>query len=438
MYVLLAGLNHRTAPVSIRERFAFCGASLENAYAYFKDHTDIEGTVILATCNRTEIYATSRDIQSGMQVLKNFMSRYSGMTNQELEQYLYQPNCYNAISHLFRVAAGLDSMMLGEAQILGQVKDAYQASVEAHASDGVLNPLFLKAIHIGKKVRTETNIDQRPLSVPFAAVELARQILGDLQGKTVMVIGAGEMSELTTRCLLDNGIQSVIVSNRSYDKALAMANAFDGRAVRFDLLASEMDQADIVISCTAASHYVVREDNCRQVLQARQGRKIIMVDIAVPRDIDPGLKNIDGVYIYDIDDLQNVVNANHLEKQKSIRQAERIITAEINEFNQWLDSLYVVPVIRALKARGEDIKQNELKRAFNRLGKISEQEERIISSMANTIINQLLHTPMVSLKEMAGSNQGHLYAEVVKKLFGLQIDMEELEKFETSDIGKQG
>lgn len=438
MYVLLAGLNHRTAPVSIRERFAFCGASLENAYAYFKDHTDIEGTVILATCNRTEIYATSRDIQSGMQVLKNFMSRYSGMTNQELEQYLYQPNCYNAISHLFRVAAGLDSMMLGEAQILGQVKDAYQASVEAHASDGVLNPLFLKAIHIGKKVRTETNIDQRPLSVPFAAVELARQILGDLQGKTVMVIGAGEMSELTTRCLLDNGIQSVIVSNRSYDKAIAMATAFNGRAVRFDLLASEMDQADIVISCTAASHYVVREDNCRQVLQARQGRKIIMVDIAVPRDIDPGLKNIDGVYIYDIDDLQNVVNANHLEKQKSIRQAERIITAEINEFNQWLDSLYVVPVIRALKARGEDIKQNELKRAFNRLGKISEQEERIISSMANTIINQLLHTPMVSLKEMAGSNQGHLYAEVVKKLFGLQIDMEELEKFETSDIGKQG
>lgn len=438
MYVLLAGLNHRTAPVSIRERFAFCGANLNSAYEYFKNQTDIEGTIILATCNRTEIYATARDIESGMKVLKSFMSRYSGMTGQELDQYLYQPSCYEAISHLFRVAAGLDSMFVGESQILGQVKEAYQAAVEAHASDGVLNSLFQKAIYVGKKVRTETRIDQQPLSVPYAAVELVQKILGDLQGKTVMVIGAGEMSELTTRCLMENGIQSVIVSNRSYDKALTMANAFNGCAVRFDCLAVEIGMVDIVISCTAASHYVVRKDNCGQALQARQGRKIIMIDIAVPRDIDPDLKNIDGVFIYDIDDLQNVVDANHLEKQKSIRQAERIIAAEINEFNEWLASLYVVPVIKALKTWGEEIKQNELKRAFNRLGKISEQEEKVISSMANSIINQLIHSPMVNLKEMASSNQGHLYAEVVKKLFGLQVDIEELEKYETSDIGNQG
>jgi len=438
MYVLLAGLNHRTAPVSIRERFAFCGTSLENAYAFFRNKSEIEGTVILATCNRTEIYVTSRDIESGMEVLKDFMCHYSGMTNQELDQYLYKPNCYDAISHLFRVAAGLDSMILGEAQILGQVKDAYQSSIEAHASDGVLNPLFLKAIHIGKRVRTETRIDQRPLSVPFAAVELARQNLGDLQGKTVMVIGAGEMSELTTRCLMDSGIKSVIVSNRSYEKALAMAEAFNGRAVRFNLLAEEMVKADIVISCTAASHYVVRDDNCRQVLQGRQGRRIILIDIAVPRDIDPKLKNIDGVIVYDIDDLQNVVDANHLEKQKAIREAERIIADEMNEFNEWLDSLYVVPVIRALKARGDEIKRSELKRAFNRLGKVSEHEERVISSMANNIINQLLHEPMVNLKQMAGNNQGHLYAEVVRKLFGLQIEVEEPFKYDTSDIGKQG
>jgi glutamyl-tRNA reductase len=438
MYVLLAGLSHRTAPVSIRERFAFCGTSLDQAYAYFKDQPEIEGTVILATCNRTEIYATCRDIESGMEILRQFMARYSGMTDQELTQYLYQPNCYDAIAHLFRVTAGLDSMILGEDQILGQVKDAYQASVAAHASDGVLNSLFLKAIYIGKKVRTETKIDQRPLSVPFAAVELARQILGDLQGKTVMVIGAGEMSELTTRCLMENGIQSVIVSNRSYDKALAMAKVFNGRAVRFDLLTTELGQADIVISCTAARRYVVREDNCGQVLQARQGKRIIMIDIAVPRDIDPVLNSIEGVFTYDIDDLQNVVNADNLEKQKSIRQTERIIAAEINDFSQWLDSLCVVPVIKALRARGEDIKQKEIRKAFNRLGKISPQEEKIISSMANTIISQLLHAPMVNLKEMAGKSQGHLYAEVVKNLFGLQINLEELNQYGTSDIGNQG
>jgi len=437
MYVLLAGLNHRTAPVTIREKFAFCGTSLDTSYDYFKNQAEIAGTVILATCNRTEIYVTTRDIPSGLKVLKDFMSSYSGMTEQDLEQFLYQPNCYDAISHLFRVAAGLDSMILGESQILGQVKEAYQAAVKAGASDGVLNSLFQKAIFIGKKVRTETCINQQPLSVPSAAVELARKILGNLQGKTVMVIGAGEMGELTTRSLLDNGVQSVIVSNRSYDRAVSMAQTFNGRAVRFDLLAQEMDKADIVISCTAASHYVIREDNCGHVLKSRQGKNIIMIDIAVPRDIDPVLNEYEGVFIYDIDDLHNVIDANELSKQKAIRQAELIIASELSEFNDWMKSLYVVPVIRALKSRGEEIKQNELRRAFNRLGKVSEHEVKVISSLANAIVNQLLHLPIVNMKELAGSNQGHLYAEVVKKLFALQVDIEEQDKYEASSIGKQ-
>jgi len=438
MYVLLAGLNHKTAPVDIRERFAFCGANLNNAYEFFKNNVDIEGTVILTTCNRTEIYATTRDIERGMVVLKDFMSQYSRMGSQQLEQYLYQPNCYDAIYHLFRVAAGLDSMIVGESQILGQVKDAYQQAVQAGASDGVLNTLFQKAIYVGKKVRTETQINKQPLSVPYAAVELARRSLGSLQGKTVMVVGAGEMSELTTRCLMENGVQSVIVSNRSYDKAEVMARNFNGRAVRFDLLATEMNQADIIISCTAASHYVIRPDNCKEVLESRQGRKIIMIDIAVPRDINPSLEEIDGVFIYDIDDLQGVVDANHLVKQKAIRHAQSIITTEIDDFNEWLASLYVVPVITSLKALGEEIKQHELNKAYNRLGKVSPHQEKVISSMANSIINQLIHLPIISLKEMANSNQGHLYAEVVKKLFCLEIDMKEQEKYETSEIGKQG
>ncbi|MGI5912053.1 MAG: glutamyl-tRNA reductase [Syntrophomonadaceae bacterium] len=438
MYVLLAGLNHRTASISIRERFVFNKVTLNTAYDYFINHAEIEGTVILATCNRTEIYATARDIQTGIEVLKDFLSCYSGMTYQELKQFIYLPNCYDAISHLFRVAAGLDSMILGEAQILGQVKEAYLAAVEAGASSKVLNSLFQRAIYIGKKVQTETRINQQLLSVPFAAVQLARKVLGGLQGKTVMVIGAGEMGELTVRSLLDNGVQTVIVSNRSYARAISMAQAFNGRAVRFDQLALELEQADIVISCTTASHYVIREDNCGQTLKSRNDRRIIMIDIAVPRDIDPVLKDNEGVYIYDIDDLQNVVDANLQEKQKSIRRAEHIIAAEIKVFNEWMKSLYVVPVITALKAKAEEIKQNEIKRAFNRLGKLSEQEEKVISSMANSIINQILHQPMVNLKDSASSNQGHVYAEVVKKLFGLQIEIEELENYETPGIGKQG
>ncbi len=438
MYILLAGLNHRTAPVEVREQFSVCGTKMDYAYDYFKSNEIVEGAVILTTCNRTEVYATARDIEKGMVVLRDFLADYSGIDYEHFRDYFYQPNCYDAILHLFQVASGLDSMIIGEPQILGQVKEAHQKAMDAGASDGVLNALFQKAIHVGKKVRTNTDIDRQQFSISHAAVELARDILGELTEKTVMIIGAGEMSELTTRYLMTNGVQSVIVSNRSYEKAVTMAEKFEGRAVRFDKLATELECADILISCTAAEHYVIREDNCRKVLEARNGREIIMIDIAVPRDIAPELQDIDGVFIYDIDDLENVVDANYMERQKAVAEAEKLITEELAKFNEWLASLYVVPVITAIKSWGDSIKKNEINRALNRLGKVSEREEKIIESMANSIVNQLLHFPIVNLKEMACSEQGHLYAEVFKKFFALQTDYKEHEKYETNNNRQQG
>jgi len=429
MYVLVEGINHTTAPVEIREKFSICGIKLDNAYDYFKNDDVIEGVVILNTCNRTEIYATTKDIEQGMGVIEGFLENYSGMKYEEIKSYFYQPTCYDAIMHIFRVASGLDSMIVGEDQILGQVKEVHQKAMEAGASDGVLNTLFQKAINVGKRVRTDTIIDKQPLSVSYAAVEFARKVLGNLENKTVIVVGAGEMSELTTKYLMLNGVQSVIVSNRSYDRAVNMARKFNGRAVRFDQLTTELKSVDIVISCTAANHYVIHQDNCREVLRSRNGRKIIMIDIAVPRDIDPVLKDIEGVYIYDIDNLQNVVDTNYIEKHKAVLKADKIIMEELVRFNEWLSSLYVVPVITALKRKGEEIKQDELKRALNRLGKLSERDQNIVSTLVNSIVNQLLHDPIVNLKEMAISNQGHLYAEVVKKLFSLQIDKEEYDKY---------
>lgn len=437
MYVLLTGINHKTAPVEIREKFAFAANELQQAYDQLKSG-DVEGLVILNTCNRTELYATARDIEAGQRHLKSFLLKYSGLTAEELEQYIYQPNCYSAIDHLFRVSSGLDSMILGETQVLGQVKDAYQKAQELRVSDGVLNSLFQKALYVGKKVRTETAIDQHPVSVSYAAVELARATLGLLEDKTVLLVGAGETAELAAKYLLHNQVRSIIVSNRSFEKALDMAAAMNGRAIRFDRLPEEIINADIVISCTAASHYVIRDDNCRSALLARQGEKIIMIDIAVPRDIEPSLADIPGVYIYDIDDLHGVISSNFLARQKAAAKANEIITEELLEFNQWLASLYVVPVISALKLHGENIKQNELKRAFNRLGKISEREQEVITAMAHAIVNQLLHYPVVNLKEMALSNQGHLYAEVVKKLFGLQLANEEQEGYVQIKAGNQG
>lgn len=423
MYVLLTGLNHRTAPLEIREKFVFSERDIREANEELKSNGVLEGVVFLTTCNRTEIYATARDIEQGQALLEDFLTRYSGLEN--ISPYIYQPNCHDAIMHIFRVTSGLDSMILGESQILGQVKDAYQCAIDCKSSDAVLNALFQRAIYVGKRTRTETEIDRHPVSVSYAAVELARNTLGPLQDKTVLVVGAGEMSELTTRYLMLNGVNSVIVSNRSYDKAVNMADMFNGRAVRLDELPAQLAQADIVISCTAASHHVIRPNNCGEVLQARQGSKILMIDIAVPRDIDPVLGAIEGVYIYDIDDLQNVVDSSLMQRQRAAREAENIIAEELNKFNEWIGSLYVVPVITALKDRVASIQQNELQRAFNRLGKISEHDKAVITSLANSISNQILHNPIVTLKDAAVSNQGHLYAEVINKLFNLQIDKRE-------------
>lgn len=423
MYVLLVGINHHTAPVEIREKLAFTGGVINQAYEYLKDKENLEGAVILHTCNRTEVYATARDIDLGMGALKQFMERFSPLSQEEMERYLYRPNCYDAILNLFRVASGLDSMILGESQILGQVKEAYQGAKDEGASDGVLNTLFQQAISVGKRVRSETEIDRHPISVSSVAVELARNQLGSLAGKKAVVVGAGEMSELTTRYLMEYGLSSVIVSNRSYAKAQAMARLFSGQAVPFDELPAHLDQADIVISCTAASHYVLNMSNCGDILKARQGRRVIIIDIAVPRDVDPALAEIDGVQIYDIDKLQHVIDINHLERKKASRQAQQIIQEELDKFNEKLASLYVVPVISALKEKAELIKKQELKRVFNRLD-LSEREKKVVSTLAHNIINQLLHHPVVNLKEMACSNQGHLYAEVSKKLFDLQVDTE--------------
>ena len=435
MYVLVAGVNHRTAPVEIREKFSISGSALQDAYASLSSYKAIEGSIILQTCNRTEVYATTRNIEAGTKELENFLRQFSGLGYHELKSYIYQPNCYDAINHLFRVSSGLDSMILGENQILGQVKEAYLEAIEAGVSDGVLNALFQKAIYVGKRVRTETDLDKYPISISAAAVELAKRCLGDLQNKRVMVVGAGEMSELTARYLMKNGVQSVVVSNRSYDKALQMAGSLQGQAIRFNELPEMLSRTDIVISCTSAAHYIINSQNCGDSLRNRQGQPIIMIDIAVPRDIDPALRSIAGVYLYDIDDLQGVIDANYLERQRASRAAQKIIEEELDKFNQWLATLYVVPIISALKSQAEAIKTHELQKALNRMGAVSEHQKKVLGSMANSIVNQLLHHPVVTLKEMAISNEGHIYAETLKKLFDLQVDYEETLTDEAIETG---
>ncbi|KYH33141.1 glutamyl-tRNA reductase [Neomoorella mulderi] len=423
MFVVAAGLNHRTAPVEIREQLAFARHGLPAALEQLRAVAGVEGCVILSTCNRTEIYVACQQEETGIRAGKNFLGQSCRMDPKNLEGYLYTLNTRHTVRHLFRVAAGLDSMILGEDQVLAQVAEAYEIARETGTTNNILNTLWQQAITVGKRVRTETRIDRNTVSISYAAVELARQVFhGNLEGRTVLVIGAGKMSTLAARYLKDKGVTTVLVSNRSYDRAVALAFKIGGQAVRLDALEDYLSRADIVISCTAASHYILHREQVARARAARPDSPLMLIDIAVPRDIEPSAGDLPGVKLYDIDDLQQVVLANLEERQHAARQAEGIITAEVEAFFRWLGSLYVVPTIIALKEKAEAIKQAELERACNRLGELTPRQQKIIGSLANSIVNQLLHDAVVNLKKAALTPRGHLYAEALHELFNLPVE----------------
>ncbi|GAW93601.1 glutamyl-tRNA reductase [Calderihabitans maritimus] len=422
MFILTVGLNHKTAPVEVREKLAFSEESLPEALAELKEQPQIEGCVILSTCNRTELYAATTDVEAGLASLHTFLSRRCNMPLTELREFLYTHTLYDAVRHLFRVASGLDSMVLGETEILGQVRDAYQIACDHSATNGVLNTFFQQAITVGKRVRTETKIDQNPVSISYTAVELVRQQLEDLSGLTALIVGAGEMGELTVKHLVANGISRILVANRSYERAVRLPERFQGEAVEFSQLLERMKEADVVVSCTAATHYIIKRDDIARVMREREGQPMFLIDIAVPRDIEPEVGGIEGVTLYDIDGLKNVVDRNLEQRRKAAEKAEKIIEEEIESFFKWLGSLFVVPTIVALKEKANRIKEAELTRALNRLAPVTEREKKVISSMANSIVNQLLHDPIINLKERATTKQGHLYAEILQNLFNLEVE----------------
>lgn len=427
MFIILVGLNHRSAPVEVRERLAVPESKFPEMLRMIKNLPGIEGCIVLSTCNRLEIYATVRDIQPGIKNIRNFLnqlwlrSQDAGEEMEPLDSYLYTQSCQEAISHLFRVAAGLDSMIIGESQILGQVREAYEKALSAKVTNGVINTLFQQAISIGKRVRSETSIGNHAVSIGYAAVEMAKQLLKDLKGQSVLIVGAGEIGELAVRHLVACGATSVMVSNRSYERALALAEEFHGVAKRFSELEQSIAEADIVICCTAACHYVIHQQQVAQAMRLRGKRPLLIIDIAVPRDVEPEVGTIEGVHLYDIDDLEMVVDQNLKHRRSEAAKAERIIAEEYEKFGCWLETLSLIPTIVALQEKAERIKQAELKRARNRLGSISPREEKVISSMANSIVNRLLYDPVMELKAGARSYKGHLYAKVLQTLFKLEV-----------------
>lgn len=429
MFVAVIGVNHKTAPVEIREKLAVSKVQIEKRADELRDLPGVEGVVILSTCNRTEYYLAALNPEEGKKALYTHVARYAGCLEGIILKHSYYKDNTEAVYHLFRVAAGLDSMILGESQILGQVEEAYNWARNYKISNNVLNPLFQKAIEVGKRVRTETLIDRQAVSVGSAAVELAKMFFGSLEGRTVLVLGAGETSTMTVRHLVANGISTTIVANRTYEKACQLAREFQGQAIRYDEFYHYLTKADIVISCTAAPVCIVEKEDVEQVMEQRRQRSLLFIDIAVPRDVHPDVREIEGVTLYDVDDLQQVVEKNIAERKKEAIKANLLVTEELDRFMNWLDSLLVVPTIMAMRQKAHDIKEGELEKALRKLGKLSEKDRKIICSLANSLVNKLLYDPIKNLKEYAALEKGPLYMEALRNLFNLENGNEEQEDF---------
>ncbi|MBI5420559.1 MAG: glutamyl-tRNA reductase [Deltaproteobacteria bacterium] len=417
--IVIVGLNHRSAPVEIRERLAFPADTIGHALRGLVEREGIAEGVILSTCNRVEVCVLADESYKGTKAVKEFLSSHHGIPLPEVNEYLYHHEGEQAVKHLFRVSSSLDSMVLGEPQILGQVKDAYGYAAEFRTIGPILEKFFTKAFSVAKRVRTETKVASSAVSVSYAAVELARKIFGSLKDKTVMLIGAGEMCELAARHLLSAGVKGIMVTNRTFERAVKLAEEFDGMPVRFDELLSHLKMADIILSSTGAPHFILSRPEVEEVIRIRKNRPMFFIDMAVPRDVDPDANQIDNVYVYDIDDLNNVIETNIEERQKEAARAEEIVAAEVLGFSRWLEAQQVTPTIVMLRKKFEEVKNAEVAKAVAMLGAEDPKAKRVVEALASAILNKVLHPPIAALKkDPEGRNLMELVA-TVREIFDL-------------------
>ena len=417
MKVLVIGLNHKVADVDVREKLAFNGPKLEEGLMKFRELPEVQEAIVLSTCNRVELYANVTDNRVASESIKEFLSEYHGINRESLDKSLYIYDDREAVKHIFRVAASLDSMVVGEPQILGQLKDAFDLALSKKATGILLNKLMKKAISVAKRIRTETKIAENAVSISFAAVELAKKIFTDLSRKVFMLLGAGEMAELAAKHLIGNGVNEVLVSNRTFERACDLAKEFNGRPVKFDDFIQEMVRADIVICSTGAPAYILWKNQMQKVMKERKQRQVFIIDISVPRNIDPEINDLDNVYLYNVDDLQNVVDANVFERQREAEKAEKIILEELDTFLKWQSSLDSVPTIIALREKAEELKRDEIEKLLHKIPGIGEKEKEAIEYMASALVNKLIHPPTAALKE--DSEDKDILVATIQKLYGI-------------------
>src|SRR6201987_1549057 len=414
----LIGVNHKTAPVEVRERLAIPESRLPEACKKLAEYPGIEEGMILSTCNRVEILANTKN-GSGAD-LRAFLQNYFQRGGSDLDKHLYEYQEKDAVRHVFRVAASLDSMVVGEPQILGQVKEAYATARAVGAVRAQLDQLVTRAFAVAKRVRTETAVGSSSVSIASVAVDLAKKIFGNLAGKQVFLIGAGKMSELAARHLLAHGCASIFVANRPYERAVSLAYRFHGQAIHFEDLHNTCDRADIVITSTGAPHAIFRREHGEGFLAKRKNRPMFFIDIAVPRDVDPALNKLDGIFVYDIDDLQQAVASHVADRRKEAERAEAIVGTEVGRFPGPIQTLDVVPTIVSLQDPLETIRQAEIDRVRGRLGTLSPEQELAIDTLTHGIVNKIMHTPISTLKTAARESEATTVVDIVRRLFNLR------------------
>ena len=414
--ILILGVNHKTAPVAVREKLAF--PDIEVPLAMLGEVPGCEEFCFLSTCNRVEIIFTSTTPEKTVRHIRSFLFAASDLSEEQAIEYTYLHQGTEAISHLYRVAASLDSMVVGEPQILGQLKNAYREASERNCTGVILNRLVHKAFTAAKRVRSETNIGSSAVSISYAAVQLAKKIFGDLTNKKVLLAGAGEMAELAAEHLVAQGCTEVIVANRTLENAIKLAKRFNGKAVSQAELLDQLEVVDIMVSSTGAPGLILRKEDVKPLMRGRRNRPLFFIDIAVPRDLDPGLNDIDNVYLYDVDDLSQVVEINKSGRTTEAAKAERIVLDEALKFLGWIGNMALAPTITDLRKKAEEIRQTEMERTLANLD-LSDKQIKAIDKLTSSIINKIMHNPILHLKEDCHEETKQLKLDMIRRFFDL-------------------
>ena len=426
MNIIVVGLSHKTAPVELRELLVVPNSRMGEALNRLMAHAGIREGMLLQTCNRVEVYAIADQVEQGFSAIQEFfVDTHLSVSAEQLLPRLYCHAEDRAITHLFRVASSLDSLVVGEPQILRQVKDAFQDALTHHATGVILNKVVKKAISVAKRVRTETRIAENAVSVSYAAVELAKKVFSNLAARTVMLVGAGEMAKLAAQHLVNHGVHEVLLTTRDPVRAAEMATRFNGTSIPFEEFRANMHRADIVLCSTGASHYLINPEDVERAVRARWNRPIFLIDVSVPRNIDPDVRQVDNAFLFDIDDLESHIEQNREERMLEAARAESIVKDEVDVILKWLQSLKATPTIIALRKRADALKQGELEKAFGRLGALTSEQQEAVEGLASGIVNKLLHGPLVALKSAAQSSNGLVYIEAARWFYDLNLPGQE-------------